>query len=277
MLRARVSYVPCNDKDLVPYNALTSCLPTCNDDSPAGWKCSRCSRFFTAALSADSMTVATNGKSRISAADVKDALSMINTLDVEKLNAVAILGGVVDFQRIPNGVYSAIITANNSTNITLGLRNMKEWNDGNEFSKWKRFADSDNMSTYRRPVMYFKDSGRFAHNKDIVFADGNGRGEDWRLPDPNDPIQETVFISAEALNTLLCKATSIFCVFLSPDNSFTQREAYTQKQKHPPTEDTTDTVFSDDVQDLSEGKHLYWQIQVRCRVSGCISLDTKAV
>ena len=126
--------------------------------------------------------------------------------------------------------------------------------------------------------MYFNDSGRFTHNKDIVFADGNGRREDLRLlPDPNDPIQETVFISAEALKTLLRKATSIFCVFLSPDNSFTQREVYTQKQMHPPTEDTTGTEFSDNVQDLSEGRHLYWQNQLRCRVSGCISLDTKAV
>ena len=46
---------------------------------------------------------------------VGDAISMVSD-DVEKYNAMAILGGVVDFQRIPNGIYSAFSTDNNNSN-----------------------------------------------------------------------------------------------------------------------------------------------------------------
>lgn len=271
--------VPCNEHDLNPYDAISSHLPTCNDNnSSAGWKCFRCKRVFTEAVSRDSITVATNSKSRTSAAGVKDAISMIDLHDVEKFNAMAILGGVVDFQRIPTGVYSAIITDNNSKNITTLLRNMMKWNNASEFLKWKRLVCSENISTYRRPVMYFKDSGRFADTRDLVIADGNGRREDWRVPGPNDPIQETVFISTEALNTLLRNATSIFCVFVSPDNSFTEREVYNkQKQEYPPTEDTIGKEFLNDSLSLSEGKHLYWENRLRCKLSGCIPLGTEAL
>ena len=59
--------VPCNEHDLDPYDAINSQLPTCNDSSPAGWKCSHCPRLITAASSKDNITVATNSKSRISA------------------------------------------------------------------------------------------------------------------------------------------------------------------------------------------------------------------
>eukprot|EP01036_Dinobryon_divergens_P034447 gene34447-44509_t len=208
--------VPCNEHDLDPYDAINSQLPTCNDSSPAGWKCSHCPRLITAAFSKDNITVATNSESRISAADVKSAISIIDVRDFEKFNAMAILGGVVDFQRIPTGVYTAITTDNNSKNTTTKLLcNMINWGTENEFAKWKQFACSENiMSAYRRPVTFFKGSGRFSDAKDLHFADGNGRRTDWRVPGPNDPIQETVFISTQALNTLLQKATSIFCVFL---------------------------------------------------------------
>ena len=95
---------------------------------------------------------------------------------------------------------------------------------------------------------------------------------------PNDPVQETVFISTKALNTLLHKATSIFCVFLSPDNSFTERRIVNkQMQGHPPTEYATSIKFSDDFQTLYFGKHLYWQNRLCCKLNGCIPLDTKAV
>eukprot|EP01036_Dinobryon_divergens_P035118 gene35118-45462_t len=50
-----------------------------------------------------------------SAANVGDAISMVSD-DVEKYNAMAILGGVVDFQRIPNGIYSSAITTDNNSN-----------------------------------------------------------------------------------------------------------------------------------------------------------------
>eukprot|EP01036_Dinobryon_divergens_P026756 gene26756-35438_t len=271
--------IPCNEHDLDPYDAISSHLPTCNDSSSSGWKCSCCPRLITAAFSKDSISVATNSRCRISAADVKDAISMIDTHDVEKSNAMAILGGVVDFQRIPTGVYSAITTGNNSKNTTSLLRSMMKWNVTNEFAKWKRFACSENMSTYRRPVMFFNKSGGFSDTREeLLFADGNGRREDWQVSDPNDPIQETVFISTKALNTLLHKATSIFCVFLSPDNSFTERIVYKQMQGHPPpTEDTTGTKFFDDFQTLLFGQHLYWQNRLCCKLHGCIPLDTKAV
>ena len=270
--------VPCNEHDLDPYDAINLHLPTCNDDnSPAGWKCSRCPRLVTAAFSNDSISVDTNSRNTISAADVKNAISMIDALDVEKFNALAILGGVVDFQRIPTGVYSAIITDNNSKNTTTLLRNMKNWGTEKEFAKWKQFACSENMSAYRRPVTYFKASGRFADTKGLLFAGRNGREEAWRVSGPNDPIQETVFISTQALNTLLHKATSIFCVFLSPDDSFTERKVYEPMQKNSRTDDTTGDEYSDDFLTLSAGHHLYWKNRVKCKLNKCIPSGSKAM
>ena len=52
-----------------------------------------------------------------------------------------------------------------------------------------------------------------------------------------------MLISTQALNTLLHKATSIFCVFLSPDDSFTERKVYEPMQKNSQTDDTTGDIL----------------------------------
>ncbi len=86
-----------------------------------------------------------------------------------------------------------------------------------------------------------------------------------------------MFISTQALNTLLLKATSIFCVFLSPDDSFTERKVYEPMQKNSQTDDTTGDEYSDDFLTLSAGHHLYWKNRVKCKLNKCIPSGSKAM
>ena len=149
MLRTQVSwcssYRSTSEHLLDPYNTISLHLPTCNYTSPDGWKWnvpSQCPRL-TKEFSTNGVSVTKISNSSRSAANVGDAISMVSD-DVEKYNAMAILGGVVDFQRIPNGIYSSAITTDNNSNKAasgLFLLHQRICMSVTFFNGFKKFSD----------------------------------------------------------------------------------------------------------------------------------------
>eukprot|EP01036_Dinobryon_divergens_P025514 gene25514-34067_t len=166
-----------------PFDAVTKKLPMCNDNSSdlSSWRCA-CEPLFSFV----------DGKHHIdksqpmTASAICNAISMIKENDIEKINGLfALLGGIIDFHRIPNGVDTSIISDNTPKRVLDALKLMIGW--------------------------------------DTKYNQTGGTGlEHWNMY-PADPIRETVLVQSAALVKLLQAATSIHVIILDPDKEWTQR------------------------------------------------------
>ena len=245
-----------------PFDAVTKKLPMCNDNSSdlSSWRCA-CEPLFS--LDED-------GKPRIdksqpmNASAICNAISMIQEDDIEKINGFALLGGIVDFRRIQNGVYTSIITDNTPKRILDALKLMKDW-DTKQFDLWKNLLQQPS-GCFRRPKTMYNHTGGFSQFKpDNCTRPGL---EHWNVC-PADPIRETVFVQSAALVNLLQAATSIHVIFLDPGNEWTQRLS---PQCH--LEDTPPKVFSETLalapsvsSKMPDDRHRYWK-----NISTCSTL-----
>jgi len=241
---------------LFPYDAVNFKLPICGIS--ANWVCSECPRL-TRDFSIQSAVVELIPGRSFVASDVSIAISLISNDDVEKFNSYSILGGVVDYQRIQNGIYTAIVTDNNATQVTSSLKNMHNWNREKEFKKWKNLVEL-NASSLRRPITFFNDFGSFSAIR-VQTLNKRSR-EDWDICN-YDPITEIVFVTSESLFELLEKSTEIYSVFLSPDDSFTQRNSDCH------FEDTNCDAYSELIALNSDDRHLHWKLKSYCKQNRC--------
>jgi hypothetical protein len=228
------------------FDATNNLLPMCNDASDTGWKC-KCNPVFS--ISQDMNVAFIDNKEPITANAICNAISMINKNDIEKINAFALLGGIVDFARIPNGVYTSVIMDNSAKLITDSIRNMKYWKT-NKFDVWKKLLEKNSSSLFRRPNY----EGHLQPDQDI---------ENKSF----DPICETVFVQTAALVKLFKKATNIFVVFLRPDFSLSKRTSQCR------INDTIGTCLSESicltaVENGTDDRHRYWKNRNACRCKG---------
>ena len=212
-----VFLIPTSCQQLVPFDAVTSKLPMCNDNSvdPSSWKCT-CPPLFSYA---DDRANINSANPPITASAICNAISMIQEDDIEKINAFALIGGIVDFSRIPLGVYTSIIADNSPKKILDSLKIMKEWNT-KKFSSWNNLL-REPTGTFRRPRTMYNHLGGFSSFKPDN-CKREGLLEHWNQC-PLDPIRETVFVQSSALVNLLNNASAIYAVFLDSDNQWTQR------------------------------------------------------
>lgn len=108
-----------------PFDAVTKKLPMCNDNSSdlSSWRCV-CEPLFSFV----------DGKHHIdksqpmTASAICNAISMIKENDIEKINGLfALLGGIIDFHRIPDGVDTSIISDNTPKRVLDALKLMIDW------------------------------------------------------------------------------------------------------------------------------------------------------
>jgi hypothetical protein len=242
-----------------PFDAVTKKLPMCNDNSP-DLSSSRCA--------CEPLFSYEDGKPRIdksqplNASAICNAISMIQEDDIEKINGFALLGGIVDFRRIPNGVYTSIITDNTPKRILDALKHMKDW-DTKQFDVWTNLLQQPS-GCFRRPKTMYNHTEGFSQFKPDNCT-RPGLLEHWN----NDPIRETVFVQSAALVNLLQAATSIHVIFLDPGNEWTQRLS---PQCH--LKDTPPKVFSETLalaplvsSKMPDTRHRYWK-----NISTCSTL-----
>jgi hypothetical protein len=188
-----------------PFDSSLKALPLCNDDAPEGWKCS-----CKSPLSSISMDGVVSDKSwPLTTSAICAAISMINREDIEKINAFALLGGIVDFDRISTGVYSSIIMDNNLEYVTESFKNIPEWSTDSKFDVWKGLVNRKS-SCFRRSTTSFNHEGGFSLTK----PDNQLKNKPQQWSDcPLDPIREIVFVHSSALSKLLTEAHHVFVVF----------------------------------------------------------------
>jgi hypothetical protein len=237
----------------MPYDAINRLLPICNDNNDVGWRCS-CGRA-TQEFTIDNNYVHVNEGACVKSADVSNAISIIDMNDIENFNSFALLGGVVDFNRIDN--FSSV------DQFDTKVLNIKHWSQCREFEKWKLLLQK-NSSIYRRPKMFCSE---FAFTT-LKSMDLNKVGQSQWDGLPNDPIHETVFVSTSSLNNLLREADDgVFVVFLSPDNVLTTRRSVCH------FEDKICEVYSEDFAlNCTDNKncHVYWKLRSACKQNSCI-------
>jgi len=259
--------------DFQPFDSSLEVLPLCNDDAPEGWKCS-CESSLT--IDKDGGVVSDNSRPLTTNA-ICTAISMIDRKDIEKINAFALLGGIVDFDRISTGVYTSIIMDNNLQCVTESFANIPMWSTVNKYKARERLLDKKS-SFFRRPTASFNHEGGFWLSK----PDMQLRNKPQRWSDcPSDPIREIVFVSSSALSKLLAEAHQVFVVFLSPDPAFSLRNAATEcfrTETSPEVELSEEYCLAVD----NESKHLYWKNKSRCRITnscndkGVVSWDSSS-
>ena len=242
--------------DLQPFDAVKDRLPMCNDDVDTGWKC-KCAPLF----SIIDQKVMIDERWKITPSAVCNAISILDETDVEKLNSFALLGGVVDFERISSGLYTAIIMDNNAQEVTSSLRNMKSWSMEEKYNIWEELVKK-RWTTFRRPITMFNSSGGFSQLQPLQ-SDGKGK-EQWNMC-PFDPILETVFVSNAALDMLLLSASKVCVVFLSPDDEISKRGA----SCHEVDSSVNATPYShilaaSCVERGPDNRHRYWKNRINC-------------
>ena len=133
-------------------------LPLCNDGASDGWKCNCKSSLLS--ISADVVESDTSWPLLTTNA-ICTAISTINRGDIEKINAFALLGGIVDFDRISSGVYTSVIMDNNLEIVTDSLKNIPKWSDASKYKVWRDLL-KEKSSYFRRPTTYFNHKGGFS-------------------------------------------------------------------------------------------------------------------
>lgn len=122
--------------------------------------------------------------------DTINALSLINNKnDVERFNIFALISGVVDFNKIPNGIYRGNIF-DGGCNITKSTyfppEAMPTWvQNEQQFGLWKNACSSLPIKNFRRKYGYFDDNdvfkirkqeikhNQFCRKKDVEFCRKN--------------------------------------------------------------------------------------------------------
>ena len=251
--------------DFEPLDSTVELLPLCNDnDAPYGWKCNCKSSILS--ISPDLVKSDTSRPLTTSA--ICTAISTINRKDVEKVNAFALLGGIVDFDRILSGVYTSVIMDNNLDIVSNALENIPNWSDASKYKVWRDIV-KQNSSYFRRPTAYFNHMGGFSLSKPDRQL--KNKPEHWS-DCPLDPIQEIVFVNSAALSKLLVEADQVSVIFLRPDAAFSQRTDVAVCFR---TETPVETSFEDDVclfasaNDTDKDFHMYWKKRNRCRILNC--------
>mmetsp|Transcript_2688 Transcript_2688/g.3679 ORF Transcript_2688/g.3679 Transcript_2688/m.3679 type:complete len:810 (+) Transcript_2688:55-2484(+) len=249
---------------LEPFDAVTNKLPMCNDDNsdPSSWKCT-CTPLF----SYQNNLPIIDSTEPMTASAIYNAISMVQENDIEKINALALLGGIVDFRRIQQGVYTAIVTGNYPKKVLDSLKSMKEWNTSTEkFETWKTFV-TEPSGSFRWPKTVFNYRGGFSHIKPVNSMRQGVQLKHWSVC-PADPIRETVFVHTSALVKLLENATAINVVFLNPGNEWTQRMTDTCHLK-----ETEGEIFSEALarappveSNTPDTRHRFWKNVSSC---GC--------
>ena len=257
-------FVTCSD--FQPFDTNVEVLPLCNDAaSSEGWKCNCKSSLLS--ISADGV-VESDISWPLTTNAICTAISTINRGDIEKINAFALLGGIVDFDRISSGVYTSVIMDNNLEIVTDSLKNIPKWSDASKYKVWRDILE-EKSSYFRRPTTYFNHKEGFSLSK----PDRQLKNKPERWSDcPLDPIQETVFINSAALSKLLIEADQVSVIFLRPDGAFSRRTAVAECFN---TETSMKISFQDvcliasDENDADKALHLYWKNRNRCRVLNC--------
>ena len=244
-----VFLIPITADCLEPFDAVNNKLPMCNDPDPTSWACT-CPPLFSYQ---NGLPIIDKTKP-MTASAICNAISMVQEHEIEKKNAFALLGGIVDFRRIPRGLYTSIISDNGPKRFLQSLKSMDSW-DTNQFTNWINLL-KEPAGTFRRPKTICNHMGGFTHIKpDNCMRAGL---EHWNLC-PLDPIRETVFVQSSALVKLLESATTIHVAFFNPDNQWTQRLS-----EHCHLEDTLGKIFSEDLCRAApvgsfDIRHRYWK------------------
>ena len=246
-----------------PFDAVNKRLPMCNDNmtDTTSWTCT-CPPVFSYDL-AVSINPIIDSEKPMSASAIRNAISLINDDDIEKLNAFALLGGIVDFNKIPHGAYKSIISDKSPQKILIALANMDKWDTSGKFKIWLNLLQEPSGS-FRRPKTLFNHQGGFSHlQPDNFIRPGM---EHWNVC-PADPIRETVFVQNSALANLLDKAAAIYVVFLDPGNQWTPRPSSECHLKE--TEATAYTqanaMAAVKTRSANDPRHLYWKNRSSCR------------
>ena len=245
--------------DFEPFDATEFLLPMCNDNSEEGWKCT-CGTSLSI-IGEDEVLI--DGSQILTANAISSAISMLDSTDCEKINAFAILGGVVDFNRIRTGVYTSIIMDNSPKQVFDSLKNIPQWSTDSKFKVWKDLS-RQKSSSFRRQTTSFNYMGGFH----LSHPDKGVKNKRSHLSYyPLDPIQETVFVHNAALVKLLKEADEVAVVFLSPDAAFSLRtSASSCFDKESPG-----TGFSENAcllaPDDGDDRHFYWKNRSRCTCS----------
>eukprot|EP01036_Dinobryon_divergens_P030259 gene30259-39477_t len=261
-------FITCSD--FQPLDTTVDVLPLCNDgDTPDGWKCNCKSSLLS--ISADEVESDTSWPLLTTNA-ICTAISTINREDIEKINAFALLGGIVDFDRISSGVYTSVIMDNNLEIVTDSLKNIPKWSDASKYKVWRDII-KEKSSYFRRPTTYFNHKGGFLSLSKPGRQQLKNKPEHWS-DCPLNPIQETVFVNDTALSKLLVEADQVYVIFLRPDAAFLSRRTAVAACFNN-TETPMEISFQNDVcliaseNDADKDLHLYWKNRNRCRVLNC--------
>jgi hypothetical protein len=183
--------------------------------------------------------------------DTSNALSLIKNDDVERFNIFALISGVVDFNKIPNGLFRGNIF-DGGCNITKSTNfppeAMRTWVQNKQaFGLWKNACSSllAPIKNYRRMFGYFDQDGEFQIDKKVP-------PEMW----------EYVFVSSSALQELLNHSV-ITIAFIDSDAKSTTKEFCDRTSNLNEYNDMNEEWLNKEMIN-DKKKYPNWTLRLRC-------------
>ena len=199
-------------------------------------------------------------KGRVSSTTTKD-LSLIKHDDVERFNIFALISGVVDFNKIPNGIFRGNIfdgfrSITKSTNFPPEA--MPTWvqsQSEQQFGLWKNACSSLPIKNYRRMFGYFDTRGEFQIDKK--------RPEEKYEGSPTE-MWEYVFVSSSALQELLNHSV-ITIAFINSNAKSETKESCDRTSNLNEYNVMNEEWLNEVVINVGDKmRHPYWTLRLRC-------------
>jgi hypothetical protein len=119
--------------------------------------------------------------------------------------------------------------------------------------------------SYRRPIMNFNQMGMFSSEK-ITHLPGKGQSH-WEISTDGDPMEETCFVTRQALSNLLQASSGIYAIFLSPDSEYSSRLSPVCHGSKDLTDGCNNLSVETLLHSASVERHNYWKLRLRCKTS----------
>jgi len=193
--------------------------------------------------------------------DTSNALSLIKHDDVERFNIFALISGVVDFKKIPNGIFRGNIF-DGGCSITKSSsfppQAMPTWvqiENEQQFELWKNACSSLPIENYRRMFGYFDTRGDFHIDKK--------RPEEKYEGSPTEML-EYVFVSSSALQELLNHSV-ITIAFINSDAKSITKEFCDRTSNLNEYNVMDEEWLNDKVINVGDKmRHPNWTLRLRC-------------
>ena len=197
-----------------------------------------------------------------------DIVNAVATVDLpEKFNCIALLSGIVNFDKIGEDVIRTNVCDNSIK--PLPGDSMKDWNQNHKFEEWKKLVRGS-IDNFRRPYMLFDSYGRFVTRKSFLDAKDNFKSRSEKVDMP-----EYVFFSVNALKKLLSESETISAAFIDNHTisvAYAGSDSFREAFNSNPEKYSYLNVKTQKFRTTFIGKlHPFWILKEDCKNNGCVS------